>query len=367
MKTYLKIIQHVMPNITLNDINLPFNDLDIDSIDLVTMRVEFERYIGKTIPDLHWVHFKKIRDIIDYCNKQSYHSLALTDATLDKDLLKELTIDMPQMAIAALSENWLFRELGDIHWKLICDGLNTKSFDLKDELGNRLYATFVRINIQNTIPINMFKENQKLQIKGRIRRYGHSMYLSDIILKSSKEEIKAKLMSSFTIRNEADNTRLVKSQPSNYINTIEEVNKNPNFSNEYRLIKKNILKEITTGKESYIIQDDFIYKSKYTMNPYYDLNGVGLLYFASYPTINDVCEARYFNGINSSERWELTYYTLSRDVFYYANCNIDDEILYKLHSCDIIENHAIKLSSSLYRLSDNTLMAKIFTVKRKQK
>ena len=32
---------------------------------------------------------------------------------------------MPQMANAALSENWLFKELGDIHWELLSKGLNT--------------------------------------------------------------------------------------------------------------------------------------------------------------------------------------------------------------------------------------------------
>ena len=54
---------------------------------------------------------------------------------------------MPQMALEALSENWFFKELGDIHWELICKGLNTKSFDLKNDTDDRLYATFVRIRI----------------------------------------------------------------------------------------------------------------------------------------------------------------------------------------------------------------------------
>lgn len=192
------------------------------------------------------------------------------------------------------------------------------------------------------------------------------MYFSDIILKSAKAEIKAKLMTSFSIRNDTDNTKLVKSQPCSTNNVIEEFDTNPRFGNEYRLIKKNDLQEVTIGDVTFKIHEDFIYETKYKINPYYDLNGVGLLYFASYPIISDVCEASYFNTHDTSVRWEFTYYTLSRDVFYYANCNTNDEILYKLHSFELIGNDTIKTNCSLHRLSDNTLIARIFTIKRKQ-
>ena len=63
------------------------------------------------------------------------------------DFEKEITINMPQMAIEALSENWLFKDLGNNHWEMICKGLDTNSFNLKDEIGNRLYATFIRIRV----------------------------------------------------------------------------------------------------------------------------------------------------------------------------------------------------------------------------
>jgi len=45
-------------------------------------------------------------------------------------------------------------------------------------------------------------------------------------------------MSSFSIRNDTDNTKLLKSQPSYINNAINETNHAPNFANEYRLIKK---------------------------------------------------------------------------------------------------------------------------------
>ena len=136
------------------------------------------------------------------------------------------------------------------------------------------------------------------------------------------------------------------------------------FGNEYRLVKKQELKHIEVNGHTFNIIDKVIFHSEYNINPYYDLNGVGLLYFASYPTINDYCEANYFNSKkNNIERWEQTFTTTSRDILYYANCDVNDSIIYKLNSHEEVNNTKVKLSSSLYRKSDNKLMARIFTIK----
>ncbi len=367
MEKYLKIIQEIVPETTLEDTQLPFNAAGITSFDLVTVRVEFEREIGKTIPDSNWMRFESAADIIEYCRTQE--ALFFTEKTDNGTLKlqKEVTIDMPQMAIEALSESWLFKELGNLHWQMLCDGLHTPSFNLKDELDNRLYATFVRIRIQSTTPLNGFRENEKLAIDGSIQRYGHSMYYSTIQLQSTTDTIEANLMTSFSIRNHSDNTKLVKSQPYGVQNSVEDLTDNPAFGNEYRLIKKGELTELTLGDAHFTIHDEVLFETTYTLNPYYDLNGVGLLYFAAYPIISDVCEARYFNSSQPAEsRWELSYYTQKRDILYYGNCNINDQILYRLHAYHSPETDLIQISSSLYRKSDLALIARVFSMKRKK-
>lgn len=366
METYLQLIQNIVPQVTIADIGLPLRANNIDSIDLVTIRVECENKIGKAIPDAAWIRFESLQDIVQYCTGQEGSQETSNTLIANQTFLKEITIDMPQMAIEALSENWLFKELGNLHWQLLCAGLNTKSFDLKDELNNRLYATFVRISIQSTQPLKHFNENELLQIGGNINRYGNSMYFSNITLAGAHASIQANLMTSFSIRNNSDNTKLAKSQPNSLTNSIEEVKQNPTFGNEYRLVKKNELKQITVGNVLFEIHDNFVFETTYSLNPYYDLNGVGLLYFASYPIINDMCESQYFNNQNQLEgRWELTYTTLSRDIFYYANCNINDEILYKLNSFTFLDDSKVQITSSLYRKSDGSLMARLFTIKGK--
>ena len=50
---------------------------------------------------------------------------------------------------------------------------------------------------------------------------------------------------------------------------------------------------------------------------------------------------------------------------YYANCDANDSIIYKLNTYEEVNNNTVKLSSSLFRKSDNILMGRIFTIKKK--
>jgi len=279
---------------------------------------------------------------------------------------KEFTINMPQMAVEALSENWLFKALGDTHWEMICKGLDTKSFDLKNDTGDRLYATFVRIRLHCAGNLRSFKENQKLALAGDMNRYGNSMYFSNMKLHSDTGAIEAELMTTFSIRDKVDNTKLAKAEPSTSINNVESVRLFPALGNEYRLVKKRVLTELSYKDYGFTVSDEFLFEKEYQLNPFYDINGVNLLYFAAYPIINDFCEATYFNEkFDLEDRWEQTYLTKYKDIFYYANCNHSDTLIYQLVSYEKLSEEAYKITSILRRKSDNAIIARIFNVKSK--
>jgi probable biosynthetic protein (TIGR04098 family) len=364
MSKYLKLIKSIAPDIDATSINSPIVNTSIDSMDLLTIRVELENMIGKQITDSQWVRFNTLQEIFEFCDGQAWE--IQNNVSYEDGYAKKIKINMPQMALEALSENWFFKEMGDIHWDLLCRGLNTESMQLKDEMGNRLYATFTRIRIEATDALNQFLENESCNITGKIERFGNGMYFSNYDFEVANKKIRSTLMSSFSIRNDTDNTKLLKSQPSYQINTIVEAAHIPDFANEYRLLKKEMIKSIVLKNVIFNLSEHSLFTTTYTLNPYYDLNGVGLLYFAAYPIINNKCEADFFNTQNPSERWETTYHTLARDIFYYANCNINDTIKYVLNDYEVLDNNIIKTASSLYRCSDDKLMAKIFTLKKKK-
>ena len=103
----------------------------------------------------------------------------------------------------------------------------------------------------------------------------------------------------------------------------------------------------------------------YTINPYTDINGVGLLYFASYPLIADRCASEFFKATIGIKNYDSSYHTIFRDIFYFANCNPDDRIIITLNSIEHIDNNKLKMTTSMHRESDNKLMARILTVKQR--
>ncbi len=360
----LGIFNKLSEKIDSSDITDTFENMGIDSIDLVAARVEIENRLHFKFLDAEWLEFISISDIIEYADQNSAQHTSTSTKNDAVSLEKTYEINMPQMAIEALSESWLFKELGSSHWEMLCNGLNANSFDLSDSIGNRLYATFVRIRLNFSNSLLGFKENQKVKMKGNISRYGESMYFSKINFGSNSTFVDADLMTTFSIRNDSDNKRLTKSQPKEGVNTIVKMEELPKFGNDYRLIKKQELKEIGDENISFHISNETIFETEYQISPYHDLNGVGLLYFAAYPIINDICEAKYFNN-QQEERWELQYFTAYKDILYYGNCNLEDTIIYQLNYAKNIDKDTVKIASSLVRKSDNKLMAKIFTIKKK--
>ena len=173
-------------------------------------------------------------------------------------------------------------------------------------------------------------------------------------------------MYSFTKREGTDNLELIKSQPNVNKNTISELDPLPNFFNEYRLIRKGLMTDYVLSDASFDLVCVSEFETIYEPNPYYDISGVGLIYFAAYPIISDFCEAKYFNNLDNQRNWETNFKTISHDIFYYANCNATDRIVYKLNQVEFYGDNRVKISSTLIRKSDGVIMANIFTLKQRQ-
>lgn len=275
-------------------------------------------------------------------------------------------VNMPQMALTGLSENWLMKEIGDCHWHMLCENLGLKSNEIFDEFGNRLYATFVRIKFESTSSLKEYQENDLLDIRGSIQRINNSLYFGQVDIANGDKMLKCSLATTFSTReSESDNTKLTKGVPSaSDDDVIIKVSEMPKHILDIVKLKKASITTISVGHHSFDLTDEAVFETDYRINPYTDINGVGLLYFAAYPLINDICEVAYFNDKHFSDsHWALASSTMTRDVFYFSNCNIDDVIQYRLNSFTMLGDGQIALQSSLYRKSDNTLMAKMFTIK----
>jgi probable biosynthetic protein (TIGR04098 family) len=94
-----------------------------------------------------------------------------------------------------------------------------------------------------------------------------------------------------------------------------------------------------------------IFECEYEIIPPHDINGVGLLYFAAYPIIIDICATRY-----AGRAFATGFSTRRRDIFYFANSDADDTLIYRIHHWRA-DPQQIELEASLSRKSDGVLMA----------
>jgi probable biosynthetic protein (TIGR04098 family) len=330
-----------LPAVT--DFDATFDELGIDSFELITLRAQIEEGEGKRISDSEWTEIERPSDLLAFLDDraQKHVPSAGGDAARTR---RHHVINMPQMAMGGLSESWLFKELGDIHWSLLTESLGVRSRDIADERGNRLYATFTRIRYTSTIPLGDYRENDALDFDASMSRMGAGMFFSTINADSDMGSIHAQIMSSFSMFGEKENnTSLVKGQPALPENfPIPSMSDVPAFASEYR-------------ERRAAEQPPSIFTTEYEILPQHDINGVGLLYFAAYPSIAGICFMRYL-GQDEYARWSVT----RQDICYFANSGASDRLRYAIHRFDRSDSR-ITIVASISRMSDGKRMALIET------
>ena len=248
-----------------------------------------------------------------------------------------VTIGMPQLGPYGLNENWLLRHIGDTHWRVICDALGKRSRDIQDELGNRLYASFVRVTWTASRPLSAFGENDQLSGEMSMRRFEDSIFLSSSSLSLGYERINAHMVSVFARRDKnSSNDRLLPAAPilpDNF--AIPEVEELPSAVVEQRRLRSDKRYKHEFGNVVFHRTHHEVEKVSYEINGYQDFNGANLLYFASYPTIADICLSRT-EEVN--QRWGFENFVVNsspkgRDIFYFGNANIGDRLE------NLIESH----------------------------
>ncbi|NML68956.1 hypothetical protein HHL23_04000 [Chryseobacterium sp. RP-3-3] len=284
---------------------------------------------------------------------------------------KDYTVGMPHLSLTGLSENWFLKEFGDHHWNLISRSLGVSTDKLVDHSGERLYASFVRMKWESNKDLSAFKENDPIQITSEISRFGNKMFFSEQELTGSRKKITASLMTVFSARS-TDNTELQKSAPVRQANEKTITHKElPEFAKGFLQMKSNLSDADKSewshefAGKSFKVTSHCIAQYAYAIDPFSDINGVGLLYFASYPMINDRCERKVFNEILSIQDsdWTQLNACLGRDIFYFGNANPKDELIYELNHYEFLEKNKIQISSSIYRKADGKLISKQFVIR----
>ena len=341
-------IQKVIPDFDGNSSSF-LTAYSFDSFDLLTLRALIEETVGIVYDDQDWMKIKTFGDFERF-SKLKDSSRAEKLALSSAELIREYRLNMPQMNIGGLSEYWFLKEIGDMHWSLIASSLAVESDKILDQAGNRLYATFVRIKFESKVPFSSFIENDKLKNTSKLTHFG-SFYLSKCGFGNKDKFITTELATSFVARGKG-NSELFKSVPiEKNKNNLPTYNEVPAFIETYYEVRKEKTNSFKVDDVELIFGSESIFETRYQLDPYHDLNGVKLLYFAAYPHIYDVCERKFMNMKKRVDDWAMESSIMMRDIYYLGNLDLGDEIIYRLRDHKEV-NGAFYFLAELFRASD---------------
>lgn len=262
---------------------------------------------------------------------------------------RTVQVGMPQMALGSLSENWLLKELGDLHWESLCNSLGRSSSTLVDSQDRRLYATFVRIRLEFEDTLKGFPEGDEITFSADMTRFGRSTVQSDIAIEGRNSSGSATLLTTFSVRAREGSNALMKSEPVGEYREMEAASDLSSFFTEYSSIRSEYGRSTSRGEPP----PDGLYR----VNPYTDSNGANLLYFAAYQSMADLLTLRRHSDA-------VDVFTKRRDICYFRNSDLADAVyLENLATTGTAAEGMVDSQDLLFRASDGECLAYISTVK----
>lgn len=285
--------------------------------------------------------------------------------------MSEITINMPQTDAVGLSENWLFKHCGDLHWQRLFRGFGIEGIDsqlMRDDIGDQLYPTFVAIRCRYSIPLASVRPGDRFTNLITMNRFGLRFYNSSISFQNEAARFRLDMLTTFAARDEEGRNALRRSVPmAGEVSEIPALDAPPAMLKLGQAFRHGDLKQYEIlGNIIPLDAGSDVMSGYYEPSPYLDYNGAGLLYFAAYPAIADTVERRIIREnrlFDSGRDWAFATSTIGRELFYHRNLDIGDSILAKMKWFER-RGREFVIHTALCSARDNGCIADIFTVKR---
>lgn len=258
-----------------------------------------------------------------------------------------LILGLPELCPNGISENWLLRHCGAVHWARLADALGVRPEQVFDKQGDRLYASFYRVNMEGAL--TGFGEGDEVEVDCELRRLSPLRYKSEQTIRNLSRGgcLRMSMCSTFVKRRALNNNvHLVFSEPVTSAQCIEK----SDCANA----------RICRDSAKQAKHSDSTNEFTYDPSPIADFNGVGLFYFAQYQAALDSAEWQLHRDpamVNCG--------TTQRTISYFGNLNIGDKLKICFSGVEL-SHGAIAHVAAVYRESDNFLVAEAVTRKEPQ-
>lgn len=261
---------------------------------------------------------------------------------------------MPQLAYTGLSENWLLKECGHLHWMGLA-GLSGKiQPDFHDENGHKSYAAFTAVRIASS-NLNHINENQPFTIVSQVSRSGQARHFSMHEVQTKTGQIAhIQMLSTFVFRREAGNNQTVTRASFVNSSSTEPLKESNSLMEECRKIRTGDWVEHMGLKRSC---QNTIREITFLPCPEQDFNGANFLYFASFQAYVDRAIWAWSDNRSIKNLPQLA----NRDLFFYGNINVGDSLNIRL-SAEKTDGMYHTYWCEIYT-GDNQKIADVFTQK----
>lgn len=195
-------------------------------------------------------------------------------------LEEEHVLGMAEMGFSGLSEQWLMRRAGDMHWRLIARALGQRDAAFTCAEGKPLYATFLASSLRLTAP-RLPHLCDRLGLSARLWSIGRNRLASEITLGVPGGMVgRLRLVSTFAGRSDpASNRTMVRRMPPAIAVLPEAPFALQNLARHAAMVSRQMDGLAAHNRCA-------------TVRPCVatDFNAAGLLYFPSFAALTDRCD-----------------------------------------------------------------------------
>jgi probable biosynthetic protein (TIGR04098 family) len=240
------------------------------------------------------------------------------------EIARRVRIGMPQLDAAGLSENWLLRHAGDLHWDAVARRLEVPSDQIRSEAGERLYPTFVAVRARYQSPLASIGENEVLHAAVEVVPCGRACAHGRVVARVGERRLSLELLTTFAVRAGPGLLRMSQLAAPLALRFVA-AGPPPPLVGRAKAARREGVDRCHTSLGELRVEP----------SPYADYNGAGLLYFPSYVTIADTAERQLVRTLRlarAGSDWALVASAVERDVFYYANLPLGEALVAELVS-----------------------------------
>lgn len=258
-----------------------------------------------------------------------------------------VTLGMPQLDGCGLSETWLQKTCGEVHWRGLAARLGRPAEQWIDSTGQRVYAAFGIVRLQ-WLRLGVAQEGKRLRLESQLSPLGRSQAWSRHRLSIDADAIgQLEMLSIFVGRGEDGSNRSVRRVAMSHqaTHTVPAAaRKLADRARDWR----------TAAASAYIDPAVPPYSLRFMPCPRGDFNGAGLIYFATFTAWADW-------ALFSWKLLSVQDRVIERECLFLGNLDVGNEVEIVLHS-SIATSTELSLEVDIRCKQYGRLLARVRTI-----